>query len=764
MTEKIVTLGEKRQETMFVKGKELLLKALSFLYAKKVNVTGMNKVEKYKILGFTFFRKAQDDAFVRTAYFKLFRFTRPIQENEFYREFSSMDFDMADLPLQQDRQPLVSVIVPNYNHAPYLEERLKSIYRQTYRNMEVILLDDASSDRSVEILERYAARYAHNTRLVVNEENSGKVFRQWNKGLRLAKGELVWIAESDDWCDANFLEEVVAAFVHQSVMLSFAHSVFMQEGKKIWTLEDYLSDLPVSFKSPFVMSAHSIVNEAFAIKNVVPNVSSAVFRNVGTIPDEITSLWGEMSLCGDWLFYLWLIRGGAVSYTNRTHNYYRIHSGSTSLKIQKTLDYYIETYKVSDYVARHYAVDASVFEKVERNLLRHCKRQGSVSPDEVKRAYDVSALRKSMERRTLNVVVCGYGMMQGGGEIFPIYLANELKRQGLGVTFIDFRGGKYDAGIRKKLHPAIPLVELNNVRYLKKALSLLGADIVHTHEGSTDKAVARIVKNTRQAYKHIITLHGMYEAISKEYLNEILENVLYSCSCFVYIADKNLIPFKGVDKPLRLSKIGNGLPMIPVRRHSRAELGIGEHDFCITLASRSLFEKGWLEAIEAVKMANARSERPIHLVLVGDGECYDQLKGKKLPSYIHLLGRKADVRNYFAMSDLGLLPSRFKGESFPLVVIESFMSGVPVVASDIGEIRNMVTAEDGKMAGVLFELADWEIPVEKLAQILLHLSVDGAAYQNLKTAVGSVLPKFDIAFTARQYIHVYQSALKGDRC
>lgn len=81
---------------------------------------------------------------------------------------------------------------------------MDSIYQQTYQNIEVILLDDFSSDNSVEILKQYAKKYPHKTRLVVNEQNSGRVFRQWNKGLALAKGELIWIAESDDYCDTNF--------------------------------------------------------------------------------------------------------------------------------------------------------------------------------------------------------------------------------------------------------------------------------------------------------------------------------------------------------------------------------------------------------------------------------------------------------------------------------------------------------------------------------------------------------------------------------
>ena len=96
----------------------------------------------------------------------------------------------------------------------------------------------------------------------------------------------------------------------------------------------------------------------------------------------------------------------------------------------------------------------------------------------------MSDLEKSVKKRNLNVLVCSYGMMQGGGEIFPIYLANELKRQGLAVTFIDVRLGKYDEEIRKKQNRNVPLIELSHVRYLKKTISLLGADIIHSMKGN----------------------------------------------------------------------------------------------------------------------------------------------------------------------------------------------------------------------------------------------------------------------------------------
>ena len=115
--------------------------------------------------------------------------------------------------------PLVSVIVPNYNHAAYLPLRLESIFSQTYPNFEVILLDDASTDDSAQVLREFHQRHADKSTLLVNEENSGGVFHQWEKGLQLARGEIVWIAESDDWCTENFLETLVPYFENEAIML-----------------------------------------------------------------------------------------------------------------------------------------------------------------------------------------------------------------------------------------------------------------------------------------------------------------------------------------------------------------------------------------------------------------------------------------------------------------------------------------------------------------------------------------------------------------
>jgi glycosyltransferase involved in cell wall biosynthesis len=103
--------------------------------------------------------------------------------------------------------PKVSVVIPNYNHARFLRKRIDSVLQQTFQDFEVILLDDSSTDDSRSILSSYAGD--PRVRIQFNEENSGSTFKQWNKGVRLARGEYVWIAESDDYADPRFLEHLV---------------------------------------------------------------------------------------------------------------------------------------------------------------------------------------------------------------------------------------------------------------------------------------------------------------------------------------------------------------------------------------------------------------------------------------------------------------------------------------------------------------------------------------------------------------------------
>ena len=125
--------------------------------------------------------------------------------------------------------PLVSVVVPNYNYKRYLNLRIQSILQQTYQNIELILLDDASTDGSEEVLSAYQ-NHTKVSHILLNEHNTGNPFKQWFKGMQLAKGKYIWIAEADDLCELTFLEKVVPLMEkYQQAAVCFTGSKYIDK-------------------------------------------------------------------------------------------------------------------------------------------------------------------------------------------------------------------------------------------------------------------------------------------------------------------------------------------------------------------------------------------------------------------------------------------------------------------------------------------------------------------------------------------------------
>lgn len=102
---------------------------------------------------------------------------------------------------------LLSVIVPVYNVEKYLPKCLESIIKQTYKNLEIILIDDGSTDDSGKICDEYAEK---DKRIkVVHQKNQGVSVAR-NKGLDLCTGDYITFVDSDDWCEVNYFEQIFA--------------------------------------------------------------------------------------------------------------------------------------------------------------------------------------------------------------------------------------------------------------------------------------------------------------------------------------------------------------------------------------------------------------------------------------------------------------------------------------------------------------------------------------------------------------------------
>jgi glycosyltransferase involved in cell wall biosynthesis len=667
--------------------------------------------------------------------------------------------------LPENYSPKVTVIVPNYNHVAFLEDRLQTIYSQTYKNYEVILLDDCSNDRSQSILKKYAKKYPEITRCCFNETNSGSPFSQWKKGILLAEGDLIWIAESDDFCDQNFLAALVPYFYDESILLGYAHTIFVDRSGNLhpFTFESYVSTINnEKWNSSYIETANNEVNTALGILNTIPNVSSVIFRKIDNNfqlfkdPD-----WEKMKVCGDWIFYLNLICGGKIIYCQETNNYYRIHDASSSKKTHTQDIYYKEHEKVGLTIARLFNVSEDLLLRLHNRLKDfYFKNVRNGSLEKYLSYFDFNKVILCRKNRTPVILVVTYGFTFGGGEIFPIRLANALKENGVSVIF--FNGGyePTQPGVRKMLYPFIPVINnspsLNTISMLRE----YGVEIIHTHHAWMENIFAEIRLACSTGTKHVATMHGMYEMMDNQFLSNT-RSIIKSVDQWIYTAEKNLTPFKrnGFFNEKIFTKIENGMRIPVFKRIDLSSLGISSDSFTVCLASRALYEKGWLEAIGAIEIVRRRTNKDIHLILIGEGPVYDHLSAQTLPTFVHLLGYKADLDDYIASSQLGLLPSYFMGESFPLILIEFFMVGIPVVATRIGEIENMVTTDDQKIGGKLINLHRKKVIPDELADAIEQMVMDKDYYAECLETVKILKNRFDIDKTAKQYISVYQRLL-----
>lgn len=222
--------------------------------------------------------------------------------------------------------PAVSVIVPNYNHARFLRQRIDSILEQTYQDFELILLDDASTDDSRTILQEYASD--SRVRVNFNERNSGRTFKQWNKGVRLARGEYVWIAESDDYASASFLGSMIALLESDATIgLAFCRSWRASEDGTLDGFADCnLAETNSRWTSDFIISGTDMCREYFARLNPIPNASAVLFRK--QVFEKIGGADETLRTCGDWKAWAGIALQGRVGYLCEPLNYFRFHAGS----------------------------------------------------------------------------------------------------------------------------------------------------------------------------------------------------------------------------------------------------------------------------------------------------------------------------------------------------------------------------------------------------------------------------------------------------
>jgi glycosyltransferase involved in cell wall biosynthesis len=264
--------------------------------------------------------------------------------------------------------PKVSVIVANYNHARFLPKRIESVLGQTFQDFELILLDDCSTDDSRSILSSYAG----DPRVTIefNATNSGSTFKQWNKGVRLARGKYVWMAESDDYADEHMLEKLVSRLDEDphSVLCYCRSWRVSADGELCGYWDSYLSYLDArKWTTDFSADGREECRRYLVQCNTVQSASSVLFRKevycqVGGADDKLV-------FCGDWKTWASMaLTGGKISYIGEPLNYCRFHDRSVTTKSRRTGIGAAEVLQIVRWILERVEVDRAVRAKVCNDL------------------------------------------------------------------------------------------------------------------------------------------------------------------------------------------------------------------------------------------------------------------------------------------------------------------------------------------------------------------------------------------------------------
>ncbi len=649
----------------------------------------------------------------------------------------------------------LSVIVPNYNYEKYIDIRLNSIINQTIKPKEIIFLDDVSTDNSIEIassiLKRAKEEYNIDYQIIKNSTNNG-CFRQWLKGIELAKCKYLWIAEADDYAKPNFVEELMKAFKDDDVVLSYCQSKVINENCDVvdYNYTDYTDDLDdKKWHNDFVDNGNTQIKKYLSKKNIIPNVSSTIIKKSATI--GLSDVLKEYNIIGDWLAYIYIFTKGKVAYTSKALNGHRRHSSSIIAQKEKSKEFIKEILNIKSYILENINLQDkdinSLMLSIEGFDYYHTIIKNN---NELETIYNHLLKNTQEKRKKDNILIIIPDLTVGGGQTVAIRLANSITKY-YNVFLVNTRATLKTDIMENMISENVKLLDYDSYEKLQSYNSLLKFKSVISFIWWSDKLAYETFKN--EDTKLIISMHGCYEMLLHnkdvdQFFNENYEKVLNRADKIIYTAEKNKEVLKktNLTSSNKVSKIDNGFVLGEYPKKNREELGIKKDDFVFGLVARAIPEKGYEEAIIALNKVNKKSLKKAHLILVGKSEYTRKLKEKYQNEYIHFIDNfnlPSEWIGWEELFDVGLLPSYFKSESLPTVIVEYLFLGKPVIATDIAEIKSMLISNEAQ-AGITIGLENGKANIKELSDSMLELMNNKNKYDELKKNTSILAKRFDM--------------------
>ena len=390
-----------------------------------------------------------------------------------------------------------------------------------------------------------------------------------------------------------------------------------------------------------------------------------------------------------------------------------------------------------------------------------------------------------MANKQLHILIAIESFFDGGAEIFAIRLANELA-----LTQNVFFTEVYP--YRSKEKRQLALLDQNRIQLFRPGKNFIGdwlhrngdptnarglerrvfktwqhfgerrmlsfikknkVNIINSHSWDSDVYFAQLKRQVEFAlvssfhghYEFLAGLRTGYNADTKTALDHI-DMVIYTSPRHEQTLDKNGYP---VDKRRKIF-YGVSMPLTSERTiYAKGDT------LKLVMAARGIREKGWEEAIEAFLLLLNKYPGALKLTLAGEGAFLDELKVKYKNPSIVFLGYRENVREIVDNGHIGLLPTFYIAESLPNTVIEYLFSGKPVITTDIGAIREMISY-DGQLAGSCLKTQGGKPGINFLADAMEKYINEPGLVETHSALALKAAEKFTMQNCIENYLNAYR--------
>jgi len=230
-------------------------------------------------------------------------------------------------------KPLISICMPNYNYEHYIKEAIESILSQTYSNFELIIVDDASTDNSAEIIKSF-----NDPRIKLYQNTSNIfMFPTINKAIKQAKGDIIAVIHSDDLYEKTFLEEIVKAYndyPDKKVFISGVNFYHSESNYKIpWH----------PYKTGGIKSQKEVLLVLATYNNIGNGVNVAIQKDC---INKVGFFTETFKYIGDYDYWLRLAEEYDFVYIPKILANYRIHDSNITHSLVKDMIFFREGYEV----------------------------------------------------------------------------------------------------------------------------------------------------------------------------------------------------------------------------------------------------------------------------------------------------------------------------------------------------------------------------------------------------------------------------------